>query len=270
MPHHKLKLVAAAIRAARASGRFQLRLGIIKLRPRRCTHALLLAIVLAYWPMWANADQAGPMVSSAYSRPAAGALVLLLPPSAEVVELESGFALLLDALHSQLTAAGFKTALLEKANYETVWAQEVDAVGGIFDAKTGAPKNAQRAEAMMALAVRLARETSAALVVFPRLVTRQAELSGTKAYWDGRLELLQTSGTFGGSASSRGTITAVSVQLIAMSGNGSLAFSTFGGVTLPFIVNFVSEKPELRKNIFQLESDVIGGVRIALEPLLAK
>jgi hypothetical protein len=55
-----------------------------------------------------------------------------------------------------------------------------------------------------------------------------------------------------------------------MSGNGSLAFSTFGGVTLPFIVNFVSEKPELRKNIFQLESDVIGGVRIALEPLLAK
>ncbi len=232
--------------------------------------ALLVAILFACGSPCARAEQAASVVGSTYSRPAQGALVLLLPPSAEVVELEAGVPMLLKALHSELTSAGYKTALLDQANYETVWAQEVDAVGGIFDSRTGAPKYPQQAAAVAALTVRLARETSAAMVIRPKLVMRQAELLGTKADWDGRLELLPTRGTFGGRSEHRGSTTAVSVQLIAMSGNGNIAFSTFGGITLPYIVNFVTEKPELRKDIFQIESDVTKGVRIALAPLLAK
>ncbi len=238
--------------------------------PLRYMRALLVAILFACAFPCVHAEQAASLVGSTYLQPAPGAFVLLLPPSAEVVELEPGMPMLLKALHSELTSAGYKTALLDNANYETVWAQEVDAVGGIFDAKTGAPKYPQQAAAMSALAVRLASETSAALVIRPKLVMRQAELLGTKADWDGRQELVPTRGTFGARSEHRGTMTAVSVQLIAISGKGSIAFSTFGGITLPYIVNFVTEKPELRTVIFQLESDVTKGVRIALAPLLAK
>ncbi len=159
---------------------------------------------------------------------------------------------------------------MEKSNYETLWAQEVDAVGGIFDPVTGKLKPPQQAAALASLAQRLARETSATLVVLPKLVTRKAELHGTKAEWDGRLELIPTRGLFGGSSQHRGSTTAVSVQLIAMASSGSFAFSSFGGIALPYTVNFVTEKPELRKDIFEAQTDVAKGARIALTPLILK
>ena len=140
-------------------------------------------------------------------------------------------------------------------------------MGGIYDSKTGNLKPVERALAIAALAKRLTRETSAALVITPRLVLRKAELSGTKASWDGRLVLVPTRGTFGGSSSSTGTTTAVSVQLLALGHDGTLAFSTFGGVTLPYAINFVSERPELRANIFSDKSDLTKAAEIALGPL---
>lgn len=232
--------------------------------------ALVVIVALFLGPITAYADQPLSMIGSAFKRPPGDALILLLPPSAEAVELEPGIPMLLQALHSELSAAGFRAALLDKANYETVWAQEVEAVGGIFDSATGAVKARQRVAAMAALARRLTRETSASLVLMPRLLTRKADLHGTKAAWDGRLMRVPTRGTFGGAPYSSGTTTAVSVQLVALTQNGDLAFSTYGGVTLPYIINFVTEKPEMRANVFSDEADLAEGVKIALTPLGGK
>jgi hypothetical protein len=55
-----------------------------------------------------------------------------------------------------------------------------------------------------------------------------------------------------------------------MASSGSFAFSSFGGITLPYTVNFVTEKPELRKDIFEAQADVAKGARIALTPLILK
>ena len=231
---------------------------------------LVLIIALVLGSTVVQADQKSAIVGSTFKRPSAGALILLLPPIAESAELEAGIPMLLQALHTELSAAGFRTALLDKANYETVWAQEVEAVGGIFDSKTGTLKASHQAAAMTALAKRLTRDSSASLAVIAKLVTRKAELHGTKADWDGRLVQFPTKGAFGGTSNFSGTTTAVSVHLIALTHDGGLAFSTYGGVTLPYVVNFVSEKPELRANIFSDEADLPKGVKIALTPLLAK
>ena len=231
---------------------------------------LVFCLFLLLQPATAQVVQQAPVIAGAFKPPPAGSLVLLLPPSTEATELDSGIPALLQALHLELTAAGFRTALLEKANYEVVWAQEVEAVGGVFDSRTGSPKPAERALATIALAKRLAQETSASLVITPRLVLRIAELSGTKASWDGRLTQIPTRGTFGGSSSSSGTTTAVSVQLTALANDGALAFTTFGGVTLPFAINFVTERPELRENIFSDKTDLAKAAEIALRPLTKK
>jgi hypothetical protein len=217
-----------------------------------------------------GAQQPSPVIGATYSRPSAGALVLLLPPIAETVELEPGIPILLKALHVELSSAGYRTALLDKKNFEVLWSQEVEAVGGVFDTRTGAPKLRERAAAVAALAVRLAKETSAAVVIYPGLITRTAEIHSTKAEWDGRLESIPTRGTFGGNSHHSGNTPAISVQLTTVSASGNIAFMTFGGVALPYVVNFVSEKPELRKDLFESEKDVYAGVRIALSPLTKK
>jgi hypothetical protein len=231
---------------------------------------LVFCLLLLLQPATAQVIQQAPVIAGAFKPPLPGSLILLLPPSTEATELDSGIPALLQALHLELTAAGFRTALLDKANYEVVWSQEVEAVGGIFDPRTGRPKPAERASAAVALARRLAQETLASLVITPRLVLRKAELSGTKASWDGRLVQIPTRGTFGGTPTSTGTTTAVSVQLIALANDGALAFTTFGGVTLPFAVNFVTEKPELREDIFSDKTDLAKAAEIALRPLAKK
>jgi hypothetical protein len=231
---------------------------------------LVLLFALVVCPALAQVSGQSSVTGSGFKPPAPGSLILLLPPSTEAPELDAGIATLLQALHSELAAAGFRTALLDKANYETIWAQEVEAVGGIYDSRTGSLKPVERALAIAALTKRLAQETSASLVITPRLVLRKAELSGTKASWDGRLVLVPTRGAFGGSSSSTGTTTAVSVQLLALARDGTLAFNTFGGVTLPYAINFVSERPELRENIFSDKNDLTKAAEIALGPLTKK
>jgi hypothetical protein len=231
---------------------------------------LVLLVALVFCPALAQVANQSSVIGSAFKPPSSGSLILLLPPSAEAPELEPGIPMLLQALHSELASAGFRTALLNKANYETIWAQEIEAVGGIYDSTTGNLKPIERALAITALTKRLAQETSASLVITPRLILRKAELSGTKASWDGRLVLIPTRGTFGGSSFSSGTTTAVSVQLIALAHDGALAFNTFGGVTLPYAINFVTEKLELRENIFSSKADLSKAAEIALGPLTKK
>jgi hypothetical protein len=238
--------------------------------PHKLMRILVLLFALVVCPALAQVSGQSSVTGSSFKPPASGSLILLLPPSTEAPELDAGVATLLQALHSELAAAGFRTALLDKANYETIWAQEVEAVGGIYDSRTGSLKPVERALAIAALTKRLAQETSASLVITPRLVLRKAELSGTKASWDGRLVLVPTRGTFGGSSSSTGTTTAVSVQLLALARDGTLAFNTFGGVTLPYAINFVSERPELREKIFSDKNDLAKAAEIALGPLTKK
>lgn len=233
------------------------------------TRRTLLAAVVGLAAARAHSQTGAASVGSGFIKPAPGALVLLLPAIAEADELAPGLPVLLDALHAELTSGGYRTALLDPQDHATIWGQEVEAVGGIFDAKTGAPKPAAQAAAMSALAQRLSRETKAALVILPKLVVRKAEVHGTKADWDGRLVLVPTRGTDGGSSTQRGTTTAISVQLLAFTDAGALAFNTFGGATLPYVIDFVTERPVLRSDLFSRATDLAQGARIALKPVLS-
>ncbi len=97
---------------------------------------------------------------------------------------------------------------------------------------------------------------------------RGPELHGTKADWDGRLVFAPTRGTDGGSSRHRGTTTAISVRLLAFTDAGALAFNTFGGVTLPYVTDFVTERPVMRADLFSPATDLAQGARIALKPVL--
>jgi hypothetical protein len=231
-----------------------------------------LLVSLALLAITATASAQSPRAASEAEAtlPQPGSLILFLPASFEARELESGADVVLQAMHEWLARAGYKTALLNKQNYELLWRQEVEAAEHTHGAAAGHSRPDARAVALTTLASRLAHETSAQLILVPQLVLRSAQLSGTKAEWDGRQALIATRGLMYENSISRGSTLALSVHLLALTGTGAVAFRSYGGITLPYKINVLKERMELRNDLYESEQDVSEGARIALEPLLTR
>jgi hypothetical protein len=231
--------------------------------------AVLLSLAFLAISATTNAQSQRATSMAGIRPPDLGSLILILPATYEVQDFESGVDVVLQEIHKLLYTAGYKTALLNKQNYEVVWRQELEAAESFYGTATSHTSAEVAALALTTLASRLTGETSAKLILLPRLVLRTALLSGTKAEWDGRQELIPTRGLFGGTSTGRGTTMAVSLQLLALTGTGEVAFKSYGGITLPYKVNFLNEHAEMRSDLFKSDLDISEGTRIALDPLLA-
>ncbi len=229
---------------------------------------LLLALTLQACSSTLPAAPSDNYIHAQYSPPAPGALVILLPPKESAADVSAGVAFVQQQLHRQLTAAGYRVKALDAANYTLIWDQEVAAAGGIYDANTGVLRSDAYAKALSGLAQRIAADTQAALVVSHTLLIRPAQLSGTKAQWDGQTKLQPTYGTGGSDYRLSGTTVALSVELLGIAGNGGIAFKTYGGVALPYRADTLAGKNEVRKDLFAKDDEVAEGVAIALRPLL--
>lgn len=207
-------------------------------------------------------------VAQGFVPPQPGALVMLLPPEKSFTDLVPGQAMLTEQLHGQLMAAGYRTALLDKANHDDLWRQEVEAVGGIFDPATGARRNEAYGKAMANLARRVCDQAKCSLVIHHQLVLRGAELRGRHAEWDGqRREIPLARNTM--DVRFKGGARALSVAVRVIAGDGTPGFRTYGGVTLPMQVDMDEAKQTMRKDLFANDAEIADGVRIALAPLRA-
>ncbi|MES1980580.1 MAG: hypothetical protein V4451_21265, partial [Pseudomonadota bacterium] len=155
------------------------------------------------------------VIAPAFHRPEAGKLILLLPPEAETADMQPGIEILKQQLHKQLSAAGYKVALLDQASNNTIWTEEVAAVGGIYDPVTGNLRRPEYARAFSYLVQRVSGETKAVLVLRPRLVLRRALLAGQNATWDGQQRRVPVVGVGGGTTWNKGTTLGLSVELAA-------------------------------------------------------
>lgn len=167
----------------------------------------------------------------------------------------------------QLVAAGYRVALLDRADHDRLWKEEAEAAGGLYDAVSGAPRPAAQAAALAGLATRVCREAKCALLMRPRLVMRHAELQQRVAEWDGQRRLIAVSKTGGTLHSFSGSIGAISVEMLALGADGRLAFRTFGGAAMPYAADTIGAQFELRPDLFADDAEIADGVRIALAPL---
>jgi len=201
-----------------------------------------------------------------FAPPSKGSLIVLVPPP-QSKGTEVGENMMGTQLDSQLKAAGYRVATLQRDNYEQLWSQEAAAVGGVFDGASGAVRPQALATALASLARRVCEEAKCALLIRQRLVSRQAKLEGSQAEWDGTRQQIRLSNTHSRDYRFSGTTSALSVELIAVTDRGAFAFRRFGGATLPFETNIRETKNELRKNLFGTDTEITEGVRVALEPL---
>ena len=232
--------------------------------------AFLSALVLVACASVAPALPSDNHVALDFRRPNPGALFVMLPPEAESPELRPGLEFLKSQFHKQLNAAGYKVAMLEESNYATIWAQEVSAVGGIYDSATGDLRRPEFAQALASLARRVGGETKAVLVLRPRLILRTAKLTGTGAVWDGQQRHMPTIGLAGDTVRYDGSTQGVSVQLVALTSSGALALRTHGGASLPFRANLITKQNEIRTDLFASEDEMSEAVALALGPLVSK
>jgi hypothetical protein len=200
--------------------------------------------------------------------PPAGSLIVLLP-APQTPDLSAGENFMSAQLGSQLRSAGYRVGLLDRANYDEIWAQEVMAVGGLFDPATGAPKPLAHGLALSKLARRVCEEAKCALLVQQRLVSRSATLEGSMAEWDGQARPIPLKNARPGEYRFNGTTRAISVELVALTAEGKLAFRSYGGLTIRFQTNMQEAKAEPRPDLFADDRETAEAVQLALEPLTA-
>jgi hypothetical protein len=221
----------------------------------------LLFSACASSPKLASDNQIAPE----FRRPQPGALILIMPPEFEAIDLQAGAGILKEELHRQLSAAGYKVVALDADSYDAIWAQEVAEVGGIYDANTGQLRRDAYVQALGHLVQRVSSETKASLVVRPRLVLRHAELSGVSAVWDGQLRRSPALGAIG-DVRYDGSTLGLSVGLHMFAASGEMVSSTYGGASLPYRFSLHTNKNEVRPDLFADTVDMADGVRLALIP----
>lgn len=227
---------------------------------------LVLSLLLTACAGAPKAPAPDNLISPNFQQPAAKSLIVLLPPEVETEEMKLGAAILMDALHQQLAAAGYKVAALDRGSHDAIWAQEVQEVGGIFDPATGALRQRELHLAMGHLVQRVCAETQAATVMRPRLVLREAEVAGMSAAWDGQQRRVPEIGGGGGTLSHHGSTLGLSVGLDVFAASGELVIHTFGGALLPYRLNVNLGQNEVRADLFATDAEVADGVAIALAP----
>lgn len=207
-------------------------------------------------------------ISESFRQPAFSSLIVLLPAQAEAAELQPGAAILMGALHQRLTAAGYKVIALDEGSYDAIWSQEVAEVGGIYDPQTGTLRHRELLLALGHLVQRVSAETHAEVVMRPQLVLRRAEISGMSAVWDGQQRRVPVFGLGGDTITHDGSTLGLSVGLDIFTSSGELVLHTYGGILLPYRVNVLSGKNEVRSDLFANENEVSDGVTIALKPFV--
>jgi len=112
------------------------------------------------------------------------------------------------------------------------------------------------------------------IALIPAVVSRTAKLSGQMVIWDHVKQRLEIKGF--GSGSNRewsGTRLGLSLEIDAYDSAGAWLFTSYGGISNPYIINTKEEMNELKPRLFDSEKDkelLQKGVEAALEPLKKK
>jgi hypothetical protein len=112
------------------------------------------------------------------------------------------------------------------------------------------------------------------IAIIPAVVSRTAKLSGQMVIWDHVKQRLEIKGF--GSGSNRewsGTRLGLSLEIDAYDSAGNWLFTSYGGISNPYIINTKEEMNELKPRLFDSEKDkelLQKGVEAALDPLEKK
>lgn len=244
------------------------------------TLSRFLALALAFAAGGAHAVSDDD-VAATFQPPPRDATILLLVEKADSSPLDRAGAMLEKQLQKQLADDGYRTAVLDIADYQALEAAEAAALGEHPHGKFIPASSAAKANALSKLARIAKSESHCDMLIRARIVERKAALGGQYAEWDGRRRGLIFEGANdldvanGGhsrvvSVNVKGSTTVLSVELVAFDGTGARDFVTHGAVVVPLVWNLKLKSTSVRTDLFQTDEDVADGLQIALAPMRGK
>lgn len=237
-------------------------------------HLATLLLALAGGAAHGASDVPDDVVAPTFARPAPGALILLLVEKADSAPLDRAGTMLEAQLKRQLAAAGYRTAIIDAADYQAVEDSEAAALGEHPTGKLIPASASAKARALARLAQIAHTESHCDMLIRARIVMRKAHLDTQYAEWDGRRRGILFEGVpdLGPrrklvGAGLTGSTTALSVELVGIDGSGARDFVTHGGVVVPLIWNLERHSSSVRTDLFQDDTDVADGLQVALAPM---
>lgn len=232
---------------------------------------LVVALSLALLCFFATGSAAqSPVASSSLRGLAPGSLVLLLPSEAPA-DYKAHLPLLDKQFSTQLGQAGFKVGRLSPEQFSELMALSLSAVGVEAGAAHSAVHPSVKMRALATMVKGICEEVGCKLVVQARLVNRRADLWRGYAAWDGverrQSDMLDSVGPI----SMEGEANALSIELSALTQEGSPSFLTYGGVTVIFeAFNFAHKATQFRTDwsAEAIGAGMVIGMKAALSLLV--
>ena len=175
-------------------------------------------------------------------------------------------------IETKLRQGGF--TVIPSSEYQTLWKQATEQMGGVYDPLTGAPDEA-KAKAVATHTLReLQRTTNADAVLYSAVRPVLAKFTGGMAHWDeasepvnapidNTLARLLLSGN-----SASGTVAALSLVTFLDDMNNVTMYANAGGIQLTARLAGNTFVPVPRKELFSTDEQYYKPVRFALDPLL--
>ena len=174
-------------------------------------------------------------------------------------------------INNKLRQAGFSVVASDE--YAKIWKRMTEQVGGYFDPVTGKKDEAKLKSALEHTRRELATSVNADAVLFPHFVAVKANFAGGRVSWDGTWESVLTKKKgwkkfFDTSASSYGTVGALSLAITIENIHGTVLYFNRGGVKSLLKISsgqFVEVPPS---QVLDDEWRNASAVKIALDPLV--
>ncbi len=195
------------------------------------------------------------------------ARVVVLPTAHDFPTVPQELPIIQDALFSELKALKFSPVKITLNSNS-----KPEGVDRLFMVPNQAGKDIRSHKQAFLLGIK--EQVTFDIALIPAVVSRKAKLSGQMAIWDHVKQRLEIIGF--GSGSNRewsGSTTALSLEIDAYDSAGNWIFTSYGGISNPYVINTKEDERQLKEHLFESEKDkelLKDGVEVALEPLKKK
>lgn len=207
-------------------------------------------------------------LSSSFARQQPSQLILLVHVPAVDSLARRGDPLAAEEVNKQLVSAGFRVASIPNEDFQKLLDKEL--TDGTTPSGRISRQDHEKASlrALQQLAQIGAAEAGSVMVVRTRLVVRPTTNGQNHASWDGQRRPILFSGRGPMPMEIEGTGPGVSLEVLGVRSNGTLAIRSFGGISLPYRSDARTAQPSDRTDLFDHTAELMQGTAIALAPFL--
>jgi uncharacterized protein len=195
-----------------------------------------------------------------------GEAALLLPYFERNRYFDGGREIIRQLIIDEFRRYGIRVTEIGQSEYSDEWSDVISEYGSIFAYGKPGLDEAKASRVLGKFIQMIGIEHNYDGFIIPSLVTRPTNLVRVYAKWDGVQRRLIIKRKGGGSISSKGSGTGVSLHLRVFDRSLRISLGeSYGGLVIPYYMDWIAEKSYPRDNMFENNKHLREGVEIAVD-----